>query len=126
MSDYTSSLDLPAAAQLLADSAGPVLVLTHAKPDGDALGSALALVLTLRDLGHDAHGVLVPPVPAPLANLPGANELDVYRDGYAPPAEPTRIVIVDTGAWVQVGPLRDYVEPRLDRTLIHIRRIHVD
>lgn len=118
MNDYTSNLDLPAAASLLTRTAGPILVCTHAKPDGDALGSALALLQTLRDLGHEVHGVLVPPVPAPLAHLPGAAVFEVYAEGYTPAVEPERIVIVDTGAWSQVGPLRALIEPRLDRTLI--------
>ena len=118
MSDYTSNLDLPAAARLLAHPTGPVLVLTHAKPDGDAIGSAMALTLTLRGLGHTTRCVLVPPVPAALAQLPGADQLDVWDDGFTLAEEPAHVVIVDTGAWTQVGPMRPVIEPRLDRTLI--------
>jgi phosphoesterase RecJ-like protein len=34
------------------------LVLTHEKPDGDAVGSELALVIALRNLGKDAIGII--------------------------------------------------------------------
>ncbi|MEM7627147.1 MAG: DHH family phosphoesterase [Planctomycetota bacterium] len=116
---YTQpTLDLPDVAERLVGVEGPVLVLTHAKPDGDALGSVVALVATLESLGKTARGVFVPPVPRALAKLPGAESADLWDDGYTPPFEPALVVIVDTGAWSQVGPLRAFVEPRLGRTLI--------
>lgn len=117
--DYTqSTLDLAAVVRRLNAVDGPVLVLTHAKPDGDAFGSVLAMVATLRDLGKDAHGVLVPPVPQNLRLQEGFDLLQVYDESYQPPANVGLIVIVDTGAWSQIGPMRPFVEPHLDRTLI--------
>ena len=125
MNDYTqSTLDLDAAAARMAAAGGPVLVLTHAKPDGDAFGSVVALVAALRRGGGEAFGVLVPPVPAALSARPGAALVSVWHDGAgvaALPVPPDRValfVVVDTGAWSQVGPLREVVEPRLDRTLV--------
>ncbi|MEM8781423.1 MAG: DHH family phosphoesterase [Planctomycetota bacterium] len=126
--DYSANLTLPAAANALLDADGPALVLTHAKPDGDALGSVLALVTTLRGLGRPCRGLLVPPIPDALRNLDGADTLDVFEpadpsgveaaiDAALDP-EPTQIVIVDTGAYSQLGPLRAVVEPRLHQTLI--------
>lgn len=116
---YTQpTLDLPAVAQRLLSIDGPVLVLTHAKPDGDALGSVVAVVGSLQSLGKTARGVFVPPVPSALGKLPGADLADVWDENYALPFEPALVVIVDTGAWSQIGPLREFVEPRLDRTLI--------
>ncbi|MEM8738778.1 MAG: bifunctional oligoribonuclease/PAP phosphatase NrnA [Planctomycetota bacterium] len=116
---YThSTLDLPAVVHKLRAPGGPVLVLTHAKPDGDAFGSLVALVAALRALGQTARGVFAPPVPAALARLPGANLADVWTPEYALPFDPALCVVVDTGAWSQVGPLRPVLEPRLGRTLI--------
>ncbi len=103
---------------------GPVLVLTHAKPDGDAFGSTVALVAALRSRGRVAHGVLVPPVPASLVARPGAQCVQVWHDGAGVAGLPVKpddvalFVVVDTGAWSQIGPLREVIEPRLDRTLI--------
>jgi phosphoesterase RecJ-like protein len=117
--DYTqSTLGLDQAARTLAETDGPILLVTHAKPDGDAFGSLVALTAALQNLGKTARGVFVPPVPEALQQLPGAGLADVWDEGYAPPFAPSRIVIVDTGAWSQVGPLRPFIEPRLDRTLI--------
>jgi phosphoesterase RecJ-like protein len=119
IADYTTStLRLAEAADWLRSGPGPTLVVTHAKPDGDAFGSVVALVLTLQQLGHDTRGVLVPPVPESLRQLPGADAADTWHVGYRLPFEPTRVVVVDTGAWSQVGPLRAEVEPRLEQTLI--------
>lgn len=100
------------------------MVLTHAKPDGDALGSVVALVAAVRRQGGQAFGVLVPPVPAPLAARPGAALTSLWHDtaGLAglpvPPEEVALFVVVDTGAWSQVGPLRGVIEPHMDRTLV--------
>ncbi|MEO1236067.1 MAG: DHH family phosphoesterase [Planctomycetota bacterium] len=116
---YTqSTLTLAEVADRLRNAGGPILVLTHAKPDGDAFGSVIALVSALQALGHTARGVFVPPVPDALAHLPGANLADVWHDGYAPPFDPALCVVVDTGAWSQVGPLDAVLRPRLDRTLL--------
>lgn len=40
---------------------GPIVVAAHVDPDGDALGSSLALVRALRQLGKDAVAVMEPP-----------------------------------------------------------------
>lgn len=118
-STYTqSTLELPAVADLLTQTDGPVLVLTHAKPDGDAFGSVVSLVATLQSLGKTARGVFVPPLPAALGKLNGADLADLWDDDYALPFEPALFVVVDTGAWSQVGPLRSFIEPHLERTLI--------
>ena len=115
---YTEpTITLAEIAELLSVGDSQIVVLTHAKPDGDAFGSVLALVTTLRKIGRQATGVLVPPVPACLAALPGGDTLTVHREGMTLP-DAERVVLVDTGAWSQVGALRGYVEARLDRTII--------
>ncbi len=117
--DYTqSTLSLPQAARWLTDTPGPTLVVTHAKPDGDAFGSTIALVAALTTLGQTARGLFVPPLPDALGELAGADLADVWDADYRLPFNPGRIVIVDTGAWSQIGPLRETIEPHLDDTLI--------
>jgi len=118
LNDYSSTLSLADAADLLAKQAGPILVISHTKPDGDALGSVAALVTALRALGKPASGLLVGAIALSLNELleqtPGLSE---YH-GQGPVPEHDRIVIVDTGAWSQVGPLGDVVRAKLDQTLI--------
>ena len=117
--DYTTSTaSLNQIAKRLADTRGPVLVVTHAKPDGDAFGSTIALVGALRECGRTARGLFVPPLPHALAQLPGADLADVWEPGQPLPFEPAAVVIVDTGAWSQVGPLRPLLEPLLAQTLV--------
>lgn len=115
---YTqSTLDIAAAARKLS-AVDRILVVTHAKPDGDAFGSAVALVATLRLLGKEARGLLVPPVPQALLDQRGAELADIYGPDTSLPFDPDFFVVVDTGAWSQLGPLRPLIEAHLDRTLI--------
>lgn len=56
----------------------PRLLLTsHARPDGDAIGSVLALSAVLRQLGHETAIVLADPVPYIYRNLPGIEEIRI-------------------------------------------------
>ena len=50
---------------------------SHARPDGDALGSELALAFALDALGKDVTIVNRDPVPGPLAAFPGADRIRV-------------------------------------------------
>ncbi|MDA1007395.1 MAG: bifunctional oligoribonuclease/PAP phosphatase NrnA [Planctomycetota bacterium] len=92
-------------------AASSVVVLTHAKPDGDAMGSVLAAVRTVRALGISAQGCLVGPIDPNLltlsrceeARLLGANEM---------PHECDLVLLVDTGAWSQVEPLGGWLRDR--------------
>lgn len=112
------TMTLAQTAQALRDLQGSrVLVLTHAKPDGDALGSLRAMVEGLVLLGVDAEGLLTPPVPASLAPYADSPRVRVLQPGEAPRAYDAAIVL-DTCAWGQIGASRPHLEPLLPRTLI--------
>ena len=53
------------------------LITGHRNPDGDALGSAIALQRLIRKLGKEAKVVVRDGFAAPLKNIPGANEVVV-------------------------------------------------
>ncbi len=55
--------------------AGSVLVASHRGPEGDALGSSLALALAFRDRGKQVRVLNVDPTPFNLRFLPGADLL---------------------------------------------------
>lgn len=55
--------------------ADDIVVCGHQSPDGDCVGSTLALVHGLRALGKRAHGLAVDAVPPNLRFLPGADAL---------------------------------------------------
>lgn len=71
-----ASTDPRQAVQTLSE-AFRALITCHRSPDGDALGSALALAALARELGTEAVIVNRDPAPSNLALLPGAEEIRV-------------------------------------------------
>ena len=118
MTDYQSTIAPDAAADLLRQTTGPIVALSHAKPDGDAFGSVIALTAALRHLGKDVTACFVPPMPDNVRAMRGAALAEVYHAQHTTLPDAALYVVLDTGAWSQLGPMRQVVEPRLDRTLI--------
>jgi phosphoesterase RecJ-like protein len=60
--------------------AGQRFVLSsHARPDGDSIGSQLAMVYALRELGKDVVVINADPPPLPLQQFPGVTDIIVAR-----------------------------------------------
>jgi bifunctional oligoribonuclease and PAP phosphatase NrnA len=55
-------------------------VTSHIRPDGDSLGSSLALCWILRGLNKDAEVIMCDQVPHAYSRLPGADEVRVAPD----------------------------------------------
>lgn len=70
-----------------------VTLLVHEKPDGDCLGSALALGLQLKDAGYEPQLYLPEPIPATYAFLPGTELINIYRKKQLPAGQP--VIAVD-------------------------------
>lgn len=86
-----------------------VVVTGHVKPDGDALGSALALVGFLRDAGRDALAVGIEPLPESLLFLEGAGSI-LPADRYVP-LDGDLLCLVDCAAPQRIhARLRPYCE----------------
>ncbi len=76
------------------------LVLTHYRPDGDAVGSQLALLLLLKGLGKTVEAWNDDDVPAKFRFLPHSDLIT------RPPAEPKDfdvVIAIDTSTWQRVG-----------------------
>lgn len=56
-------------------NANSILLCTHAAPDGDAIGSTLAMGLTLKGMGKQVAMACADPVPGQFLFLPGAGEV---------------------------------------------------
>ncbi len=82
---------LTQATQLLTQSEHPLLI-AHPRPDGDTVGSALALRLALLALGKSPVLACIHPLPASLTCLPGA---DVFVQDVAEDALVDLVVAVD-------------------------------
>jgi phosphoesterase RecJ-like protein len=52
------------------------ILTSHARPDGDAVGSEMALALALRSLGKQVRLVNRDPVPAPYRDFPGVDTIE--------------------------------------------------
>lgn len=109
--------DWEAAVGLLTSCDSAVL-LCHVGPDGDALGSMLALGLALRAAGVDvvaSWGSQPFEVPAAYASLPG---LDLLVEASEIPAAPALLVTFDTGSTDRLGSLTDRVGAARDVLVI--------
>ncbi|HEX2837559.1 MAG TPA: bifunctional oligoribonuclease/PAP phosphatase NrnA [Phycisphaerales bacterium] len=94
-------------------SARDVVVLTHAKPDGDATGSSLAVVRALQHLNVMAAAHYFGPIPAWLKEIAGTTPHHVYENTTLPTTLPAdAVVIVDTGSWTQLEPMKDWLSTR--------------
>ena len=67
--------------ELLKESTGSILILTHENPDGDALGSAMALYLFLKKQGKDVYVGCKDRVPHFLDFIPHCGEVVSLPDG---------------------------------------------
>lgn len=89
-----------------------VLVTTHVRPDGDALGSSAALVMGMRERGIDSAVLLLSHLPSKYAFLFTENRI-VHHDAEAgwPAAialsDFDALLVVDTGTWSQLPGLRE-------------------
>jgi phosphoesterase RecJ-like protein len=125
MSDWTASTTLTQLAAWLRTRTR-VVVLTHVKPDGDAIGSTLAVVRALLKAGIDARAWFGGPMPdfypGVLAGTP-AHVLDKYG---LPHEEPDGVLIVDTGSWSQLEPFAEWLKERAANTAIVDHHVHGD
>jgi phosphoesterase RecJ-like protein len=77
-----------------------IIIISHRNPDGDAVGSLVALALGLESLGKKVTGLLYDPVPEPFQflcrhNLPSQTITDFTQADFC--------IVVDTGDIVRTG-----------------------
>jgi len=116
MSEYQSNIDIKSVEQKIRQ-AHRIGIVTHSKPDGDAFGSVVAMAAALSGLGHQIYAWFIPPVPAIFDDLKGRSLVEVFNPSLPLP-ELDLLIIVDTGAWSQVSPMREVLSDFMDRALI--------
>jgi phosphoesterase RecJ-like protein len=93
------------------------LLTTHVRPDGDGLGSMLALADTLESLGKQARLVVASSLPPRYAFLAPAGRIERFSTADAGHRAAEAILVLDTGTWNQLGDfgpfLRESAVPRL-------------
>jgi phosphoesterase RecJ-like protein len=107
---YESNTNLAGLAERLL-SATNALIITHRKPDGDAIGSCLAIKRGLTMHGINSEIALVGELPSFIDAI--AVSTPYTHLTQAPADDPyDLIVLVDTGAWSQVQPLGEWLRAR--------------
>ena len=77
-----------------------IVVTSHVRPDGDSIGSALALASALKAIGKDARVINRDPVPAPLTEFPGVSDIVVAE---TVPADTEALVALECGDLERTG-----------------------
>jgi phosphoesterase RecJ-like protein len=102
-------------------AASRVVILTHVKPDGDAVGSTLAVTRALNlarpnPLRPIAEPWYAGPAPDWFAALAGRTVHRLLTERNRPQddsrEDPDAVLILDTGAWTQLHEVREWLLPR--------------
>lgn len=119
MSAWETNTTIEEIAAFLADKER-IVVVTHARPDGDAAGSSLALVRTLNKATKTRRASVwyTGGVPAWLDALAGDAPFHILEGDKTPEAEPDAIVVVDTGSWKQLDHFAEWVRQRSEITTV--------
>ena len=133
MTGWATNTDLGSLAEWLKGQRAVVL-LTHAKPDGDALGSTLALARTLNLLRGSSGAASVAecwyggPTPEWARSVWGGSKVRVVEAGQPVPGalDPSAVVVTDTGTWNQLDPFVDWLRPRREHTAVIDHHLHGD
>lgn len=107
-------------------SANHVALLTHVKPDGDAVGSTLGLCRAIQALGIKVGIWYQPPLTEPFKSLVSDAPATVACESRMPPDDVDLVIVLDTGAWTQISELADWVRPRRAMTCILDHHIQGD
>jgi phosphoesterase RecJ-like protein len=88
------------------------LLVSHIRPDCDALGSELGMAAVLRSLGKDVKIVNGQETPPNLAFIDPDRQIGCLGQGVqaADLADREVLIVLDTSAWAQLGPMADVVK----------------
>jgi bifunctional oligoribonuclease and PAP phosphatase NrnA len=76
------------------------VIASHARPDGDAIGSSMAMAYALRAMGKEARVVSRDPAPPPMLVFPGVAEIEVV-DRVDDPGD--AVIIMECGDVARTG-----------------------
>ncbi len=100
----------------------PTLVLCHARPDADALGSAMALALWLVQKGSKARVVCADEIPERLRFLTKDVQESILLSSVPAGFENARVITVDTASPAQLGDLWEHFKDRISLMIDHHAR----
>ena len=100
-----------------------VIVTTHVRPDGDALGTVAATVLAMRKVGVEAEVLLLSRLPRKYAFVFESNQIIYHEYGTDWPGSLSlsrfdTLLVMDTGTWSQLPYLKEKLEGWTGRKLV--------
>lgn len=91
------------------------LITSHLRPDGDAIGSQLALASLLEEMGKSVFIINLDPVPETFRFLPGSDRIS---NDFTFPDHPEVALVLDSSGLDRIGKVADLV--RKAKTIINI------
>lgn len=82
------------------DMSRKICICSHLMPDADSIGSGLALMMMLRELGKEVRYYNQDPAPFPINQLPGYSRIE-YRDIYPEPFD--MVILIEGGDEKRTG-----------------------
>jgi phosphoesterase RecJ-like protein len=79
------------------------IIASHARPDGDSIGSQLAAAYALRALGKQVTVVNADPAPPPLMQFPGVPEIQITDRIQADPGDDAAVIVMECGDLARTG-----------------------
>ncbi len=95
-----AAVAVPAMLLDLLRTAGAVVICGHARPDGDSLGSVMAMAAALRTLGRPVRTLCSDPAPAAFLAFPNLDTLEITREVDASGAT---VIVMESSALVRTG-----------------------
>ena len=97
--------------------ASRIVVTTHRKPDGDAIGSVIGLSRGLQSIGKEVVNLFIGPIEHGLKLAVGDSDYLLLEDDGLPTEEPDLIIVADTGAWSQLEAIKPWLRERKKRII---------
>ncbi len=86
------------------------LLTTHVRPDGDGIGSMMALAAALDGLGKNVRTVIASTYPPRYAFLDPDRRIRCFEGPSTEYRDVDAIVVIDTGTWNQLGSFGEYLK----------------
>jgi len=102
----------------LVGEAHSFVLTSHMRPDCDAIGSEIGLALALRSLGKTVRIVNADPVPPHIAFIDPNHDVQVLDSDAPTGLKKDVLVVLDTSAWSQLGPMADVVRNTTARRIV--------
>ncbi|MBT4529923.1 MAG: bifunctional oligoribonuclease/PAP phosphatase NrnA [Phycisphaerae bacterium] len=120
MTSQTGVYESTASYTLLAEritNSNRIVITTHRKPDGDAIGSVVGLARGLASIGKEVESLFIGPIEHGLQLAIGDTEYRLLEEHGEPTVEPDLIIVADTGAWSQLEALEPWLRKRKDKVI---------